>query len=207
MTTTAVLTAKGRDTTTASLVTALSPAVGWGTNPKGATAATTDVGLFTEAPESRVAGTDSQATTTTTDDTYQVVGTITAGTGETIAEVAIADSTTKPSSTTWATAPTTTSGTTGTLTSGSGFTSGVFAQDASGEVMQLVTVSGTSVTGIVRGANGSTAVASANGNAITVGAVPGASVTGGNLLMHATFTGLALSSGDSIAFTCQIKYT
>lgn len=210
MATTAVLTAKGRDTVT-SYLNAGAPtqpkAIGWGTNPKTATAAATDVGMYTESTEARVTGTSSVVTTTTTNDTYQVVGTITAAGTETIAEVLLADATTKPASTTWATAPTTTSGTTGTLTLGTGFTSGVYAQDASGEVMQLVTVSGTSVTGIVRGANGSTAVASANGNQITVGAIPGATVTGGSTFMHATFTGLALSSGDSIQFTVQVKFT
>lgn len=41
------------------------------------TAAITDTTLFTEA-ESRVAGTSTQQTTTVTNDTYQVVGTITA---------------------------------------------------------------------------------------------------------------------------------
>lgn len=207
MATTAVLTSKGRDLVTAAMQagTIVGKVLGWGVGTP--TAAASDVGLFKEAAETRVTGTSSVVTTTTTNDTYQTTGTITSLSGQTISEVAIADSTTKPASTTWATAPTTTAGTTGTLTSGTGFVSGDFAQDQSGEVMTLGTVSGTSVTGITRGANGSTAQTGVNGNQITKGAQPGVSVTGGNMLMHASFTGLALSTGDSIAFTCQIKFT
>lgn len=207
----AVLTATGRATVTSYLSNG-SPTqpknVGWGTNPSAVTATATDTGLFKESAESRVAGTASQQTTTTTDDTLQVTGTITSSSTQTVAEVAIFDSTTKPASTTWATAPTSTSGTTGTLTSGSGFASGAYAMDQDGEVMLLGTVSGTSVTGITRAENGTTATASANGNEITLGTIPGGSaVTGGQCLMHANFTGLALNSGDSVAFTLQVKFT
>ena len=57
--------------------------IGWGTG--AGTAAITDTTLFTEASEARVAGTSSIVTTTTTDDTYQLVGTLTvAGAGKTI---------------------------------------------------------------------------------------------------------------------------
>jgi hypothetical protein len=209
MATTAVLTAKGRDLVTAAMQTGtvVGKVIGWGTNPKAATASATDVGMYTEAAEARVTGTSSQVTTTTTNDTYQATGTITSGSAQTIAEVLVADSTTKPFSTTWSTAPTGTGGTTGTSAASYTPANNTYIQDASGEVMQVTAGSGSTSLTVVRGANGSTAVASANGNAITQGAVPGASVTGGNTLMHATFTGLALSNGDSIAFTCQIKLT
>ena len=50
--------------------------VAWGTG--AGTAALTDTTLFTETG-TRVAGTSTQVTTTTTNDTYQVVGTQTAG--------------------------------------------------------------------------------------------------------------------------------
>jgi hypothetical protein len=50
--------------------------VAWGTG--AGTTAATDTTLFTETG-SRVSGTSTQETTTTTDDTYQVVGTQTAG--------------------------------------------------------------------------------------------------------------------------------
>ena len=50
--------------------------VAWGTG--AGTTAATDTTLFTETG-SRVSGTSTQVTTTTTNDTYQVVGTQTAG--------------------------------------------------------------------------------------------------------------------------------
>lgn len=50
--------------------------VAWGTG--AGTAAITDTTLFTEAAEARTAGTSTQQTTSVTNDTYQVIGTITA---------------------------------------------------------------------------------------------------------------------------------
>lgn len=50
--------------------------VAWGTG--AGTAAANQIALFTEAG-SRTAGTSTQQTTSTTNDTYQVVGTLTAG--------------------------------------------------------------------------------------------------------------------------------
>lgn len=62
--------------------------VAWGTG--AGTSAAADTTLFTEASEARVQGTTSQQTTTTTNDTYRVVGTITvAGSGKTITNVGI----------------------------------------------------------------------------------------------------------------------
>jgi hypothetical protein len=67
--------------------------IGWGTG--AGTAAITDTTLFTEASEARVAGTSTQATTTTTSDTYQVVGTMTvAGSGKTITNAGLFDAST-----------------------------------------------------------------------------------------------------------------
>ncbi len=63
--------------------------VAWGTG--AGTAAATDTTLFTESAEARVSGTSSQATTTTTNDTYQVVGTITASAGRTITNAGLFD--------------------------------------------------------------------------------------------------------------------
>lgn len=63
--------------------------VAWGTG--AGTAAVTDTTLFTESAEARVSGTSSQATTTTTNDTYQVVGTITASAGRTITNAGLFD--------------------------------------------------------------------------------------------------------------------
>lgn len=66
--------------------------VGWGTG--AGTTAATDTTLFTEVETPRVAGTSSQQTTTVTNDTYQVVGTRTAGSGETITNCGLFDATT-----------------------------------------------------------------------------------------------------------------
>jgi hypothetical protein len=65
--------------------------IGWGTGV-GTTGAT-DTTLFTEVLP-RVLGTQSQVTTSTTNDTYQVVGTQTAGTTETITNAGLFDAST-----------------------------------------------------------------------------------------------------------------
>jgi len=63
--------------------------VAWGTG--AGTAGETDTTLFTEASESRVNGTKSVVTTNVTDDTYQVVGTITADGTKTITNAGLFD--------------------------------------------------------------------------------------------------------------------
>lgn len=64
--------------------------IAWGTG--AGTAAATDTTLFTEASEARVAGTSSRVTTTVTNDTYQVVGTMTvSGSGKTITNAGLLD--------------------------------------------------------------------------------------------------------------------
>jgi len=68
--------------------------VAWGTG--AGTAAASDTTLFTESTEeSRTSGTVSRVTTTVTNDTYQVVGTITVATsGKTITNVGLFDAST-----------------------------------------------------------------------------------------------------------------
>lgn len=66
--------------------------VAWGTG--AGTAAITDTTLFTEAAETRVAGTSTQQTTTVTNDTYRVVGTITSLSGQTITNAGLFDAST-----------------------------------------------------------------------------------------------------------------
>lgn len=67
--------------------------IGWGTGTTAA--AVTDTGLETAAAESRVSGTSTQQTTNTSNDTYQVVGTLTcSGSGKTISEIALFDAST-----------------------------------------------------------------------------------------------------------------
>jgi len=63
--------------------------VAWGTG--AGTAAIADTTLFTESAETRVAGTSTQVTTTTTNDTYQVVGTLVASAGRTITNAGLFD--------------------------------------------------------------------------------------------------------------------
>lgn len=63
--------------------------LGWGTG--AGTAAVGDTALFTAAAESRVTGTSSAVTTSTTNDTYQVTGTITSSSGQSITNVGLWD--------------------------------------------------------------------------------------------------------------------
>ena len=65
--------------------------VGWGTG--AGTTAASDTTLFTEVTP-RVSGTVSQVTTSTTNDTYQVVATQTASTTETITNAGVFDAST-----------------------------------------------------------------------------------------------------------------
>lgn len=66
--------------------------VAWGTG--AGTAAVADTTMFTEGPESRTNGTSSRVTTSVTNDTYQVVGTITASAGRTVTNAGTFDAST-----------------------------------------------------------------------------------------------------------------
>lgn len=66
--------------------------LGWGTGSTAA--ANADTGLQTASAEARVNGTKSRTTTTVTNDTYQVVGTITSSSSQTISEAALFDAST-----------------------------------------------------------------------------------------------------------------
>jgi hypothetical protein len=63
--------------------------VGWGTGAGAGSASSTD--LSTPASEARVSGTSTQQTTSVTNDTHQVVGTITASGAKTITNVGVFD--------------------------------------------------------------------------------------------------------------------
>ena len=63
--------------------------LGWGTGAGAGAAGSTD--LSTPATEARVTGTSSQVTTTQTNDTHQVVGTLTANANKTITNLGIFD--------------------------------------------------------------------------------------------------------------------
>ena len=81
----------GKATVTGLLAASTSKYLAWGTG--AGTSANTDTTLFTEsAQESRVAGAQTQQTTTATNDTYQTVGTLTVATaGKTITNVGVFD--------------------------------------------------------------------------------------------------------------------
>jgi len=189
--------------------------IGWGTGGIAGgpfTAATSDVGMFQEAPETRVTGTSSIVTTTTTNDTYQVTGTITCtqGGGETIAEMCLADSASKPAANTVAAGGVVGSNSSTTLNTGTNFSPGNngYVQIRT-EVLQVTAGSGTSTLTVVRGANGSTAISTiAASDIVTAGNAPGSTVvTNGDLFLHASYSGIALSNGDSIAYTVTVQLT
>lgn len=181
--------------------------LGWGTGT--GTAANTDVAPFTEAAESRVAGTSSQVTTTSTNDTYQVVGTLTSASGQTITETFLSDSASKPAATTLSASIATTGATSMTVTSAAGFPgSGNYNIQIDSEVLTVTAGQGTTTWTITRGVNGSTAATHSNGAVVTGGNTPGSTaVTNGSLLIHASFTGLALNSGDSLTATTKLSFS
>lgn len=187
--------------------------LGWGTGGIAGgpfTAAASDVAPFSEAPESRVVGTSSQTTVTTASDTYTVVGTITAGTTETIAEIFLADSTTKPFSTTVAAGGVVGSSVATTLNTVASYTpaNNTWVQIRT-EVMKVTAGTGTTALTVTRGQNGSTAIATiAAADAVTAGEAPPATVVtnSGNLFLHANFTGLALNTSDSLQSTVNVTF-
>lgn len=63
--------------------------IGWGTGASAGSASSTDVS--TPATEARASGTSSQFTTSVTNDTHQVVGTLTANANKTITNIGIFD--------------------------------------------------------------------------------------------------------------------
>lgn len=66
--------------------------IAWGTG--AGTAAVGDTTLFTEASESRVSGTSTRETTNEANDSYQVVGTLTADGSKTITNAGLLDAST-----------------------------------------------------------------------------------------------------------------
>lgn len=217
MATVTVITRKGREIIAGRMTGAGSPTqaepknVWWGTNPAAATAAVTDVAPFTEAAEARVAGTSSLVTTTTTNDTYQVTGTITSSSGQTIAEAGLSDAATKPTAVDAVQAGSavigSNSATTLVVATGGNFTNGQSIQ-IRGEVMTITGIASNTLT-VTRAANGSTAISTIAANdVVTAGNLPGSTATtNGSHYCKSSFTGLALSSGDSIALTFQIAHS
>lgn len=220
MTTTVVVTRTGDNVVAGRMIgtspTQLEPKnLGWGSGGVGTgspyTAAKTDVAPFGEASESRVVGTSSQVTTTYTGDTYQVVGTITAGGTKTIAEVFLSDSATKPFSTTVASGGGTVIGSNSatSMNVAASYTpaNSTYVQ-VDTEVMLVTAGTGTTSLTVTRGQNGSSAISTiAASDVVTMGNPPGTTTANGTLFVHATFSGLPLNSGDSLQSTVQVAFS
>jgi hypothetical protein len=210
-----VITRKGKEIFSGRLIGA-SPSqaepkvISWGLNPNALTAAATDVALFQESGEARVTATSSQVTTTTTNDTYQAVGTITAGAGRVITEFAMFDSATQPATALVAAGGVVGSSGATTLNTSATFTPGNnnFIQIRN-EVMQVTAGSGSTALTVVRAQNGSSAISTiAVSDVVTPGNPPGQSgITGGTLLAHGDFGAVTLASGDSMQFTLKVQFS
>jgi hypothetical protein len=214
---TVLVTAKGREVITGRYIgatpTQAEPKImGWGTGGFAGgpfTAAVSDVGAFQESAEARVTGTSSQVTTTTTNDTYQVVGTIVSGSNQTIAEVLLSDSATKPFTTTVAAGGVVGSSVSTTLNTAASYTpANNTSVQIRTEVMLVTAGTGTTALTVTRGTNGSAAISTiAAGDIVTLGNAPGTATANATLYAHVTFTGLALNTNDSIQSTVQFKHT
>jgi hypothetical protein len=216
MATTVKVTSKGREVIAGRMI-GSSPSqaeplnVGWGTGGVGTgspyTVTVNDVNMFQEASESRVAGASSQVTTTSTNDTYQVVGTITAAGTKTIAEAGLFDGTTKPFSTTVAAGGVVGSNSSTTLNTGATYTpaNNTYVQ-VDTEVMKVTAGTGTTALTVTRAQNGTSAISTISASDIvTLGNPPGTSTANATMAVHASFTGLALNANDSIQFTFQVQ--
>lgn len=203
---------KGREIVSGRLTGAASPTqnepknLGWGTG--AGTVAQNDVAPFAEAAEARVVGTSSLVTNVTANDTYQVVGTITSASNQTITETFLSDSASKPAATT-APSGITNVATSLTVASATGFPgSGNYNVQLDSEVLTVTAGQGTTTWTVTRAANGTAAVAHSAAAVVTGGNAPGSTaVTNGSLLIHASFTGLALNIGDSLSATTKLSFS
>jgi len=214
----AVTTTKGKEIGTGRMIgsspTQAEPKnISWGYNPSSLTAASTDVSLFQEGAVARTVGTSSQVTTTTTNDTYQVTGTITATGSRTVAEVALFDSATQPAQATVTTGATSVVGSSSNtnLYSTANFNPGQnnFVQIRT-EVLKITDANGNSTLHTVtRAQNGSTAISTiAASDPIEQGNPPGQTgVTGGSGFLHADHSSDGLATNDSIAYTIKWQLT
>jgi hypothetical protein len=210
-----IVTRKGKDIVSGRLIgttpTQVEPKqISWGLNPNSLTAAATDVALFQESTEARVAATSSQVQTTNPNDTYQLVGTITAGGTRAIQEFAAFDSATQPAVAAVAAGGVVASNSSTTLNTAATFSPGNnnYIQIRN-EVMQVTAGSGTSSLTVVRGQNGSAAISTiAVSDVVTPGNPPGQTgISGGSMFLHADFATINLNNGDSIQFTVKVQFT
>lgn len=176
----------------------------WGLNPSGLNAANTDTALFDPSSEARIAGTSSQTTTATgvPNDTYQVVGTLTASAPRAITEFGLFDISVSAPQTLLTAAITSGQTTMAVLASGTFPSSGIYYCQIDSEVVAVVSGQGTLNLTIQRGARGSSSSGHVSG-AIVVG---GESTVGGNMFLKSSFTAVNLASGDSISFTSGAQF-
>jgi hypothetical protein len=170
-----------------------------------------DVAPYQEFSETRVAGVGTVPGGTDTNGSgtivTQIVGTITASTGENVGESFLAFASAKPSSyslnSNVTAGATTFTVATGTLVNG--------YYQVNNEVVHITAVSSNTIAStVVRAQNGSVAGTAKTGDVITFGNIPGsgpANPSNGDMFAHAGFTQLTLNSGDSIQFTWQVNVT
>ena len=187
--------------------------IGFGQGNKTAgtdvTALTSDKALGAEivSQTNRVTGVSSQVTTTNTNDTYQVVGTITAAGALAITEAGLFDQNAYPTQTTVATQGALSGTGTGTFTVAS--STGLPTASTDYQIDQEVltgTSSGTTITITARGVNGSSAASHTVGSIITVASPTG---TGSNGTMQAKgdFAVINLATNDTLQLTAKIQFT
>lgn len=177
--------------------------IGFGTG--SGTSATSDEALFTEVTsQGRVTGTSSQQTTTVTNDTWQVQGTLTAGGTLAITNSACFDNGTTPAQTTLN--GTITSGATSlVVASASGFPgSGNYDIQIESEVMTVTAGQGTTTWTVTRGVNGSTAASHTSGVFVTAAKVASG---GGNMFVKGDFAVKNLNASDTIQSTITLQFT
>jgi len=193
------LVSDGRKFTVSLLVAASGHASYIGLGTGSGNTSDSDQALFTEL--TRISGVTSQATTTTSGDTYSVVGTFTAATSSTITNVRLFTTSGAPVQSQLVAQISSNSQTSIQVNGyGSWPTSYPFNVQVSTEVMTVTSGnSGTSTFTVSRGANGSTALTTAAiGTYVT-------QVTG-SLFAKTNFGGIPVSAGDVLQFTVGVQY-
>jgi hypothetical protein len=163
-----------------------------------------DIAPYQEFSEARVLGASSFTGNTSGSGTvgYVLTGSMTASTGESVAESFLTMSSTKATS--YTLASTVSASQTSLTVTTTGAATGTYQMN--NEVITAGTIA-TSVWTISRAQNGSVAGTANTGNVVTAGNVPGTATGTGDIFAHAGFQALALSSGDSVAFTWTINIT
>lgn len=186
--------------------------LGAGTEPKNlgiatgtGTALVSDPALFGPEPETRVAGTSTQQTTTQPNDTYQVITTITASAPRAITNAGLFDSTSAPGSTTLSASCTSGASTVAVTANASFPGSGNYYILVEAEAMQVTGGQGSNTWTVSRGVLGSSAASHAS--SVQVSGAGQAGVNGGNMLLKSDFSVVNLAASDSIQVTFKLQMT